>query len=203
MNISVASSLFFSISSVLTYCDAFSNKNARIGIVDTTKSFTNDVGSGCNLSGMISKVASLSTASIFLSANLVLSGAPPIAGAITEQSTFSTSSGCSSNVILAAETSLDFSLPSYDTKMSGFGDGSEAFVKQGQIKSDTADTLMTDPGSDEKEKQFASMRKAEEARKKILLKKKAEQKAHQEEDKRRAAEKKKRDAERLKNIWNS
>eukprot|EP00531_Pseudo-nitzschia_arenysensis_P016078 CAMPEP_0116149326 /NCGR_PEP_ID=MMETSP0329-20121206/18873_1 /TAXON_ID=697910 /ORGANISM="Pseudo-nitzschia arenysensis, Strain B593" /LENGTH=173 /DNA_ID=CAMNT_0003645603 /DNA_START=82 /DNA_END=603 /DNA_ORIENTATION=- len=105
----------------------------------------------------------------------------------------------------ASDTSLDFSLPSYDTKMSGFGDGKEAYVKKGDIASDgiLSDKLMTDPGADEKEKQRASMQKAEEARKEALAKKKAEQKERDEEAKRRAIEKKKRDKERLANIWNS
>lgn len=104
-----------------------------------------------------------------------------------------------------ADTSLDFSLPSYDTKMGGFGEGNEAYVKKGAIAKDgvTSDKLMTDPGADEKEKQLASMRKAEEARKEALAKKKAEQKERDDEAKRRAKEKKARDAERLKNIWSS
>ena len=108
-------------------------------------------------------------------------------------------------VAQAADTSLDFSLPSYDTKMSGFGDGSEAYVKKGTIGSDGSlqDKLMTDPGADEREKQRASMAKAEEARLEAKAKKKAEQKMREEEDKRRAIEKKKRDKERLANIWNS
>ena len=105
----------------------------------------------------------------------------------------------------AAETALDFSLPTYDSKMAGFGEGSEAYLKKGQILKDggTASQLMIDPGSDEREKQAASMRKAEEARKVALAKKKAEQKERDEEAKRRAIEKKKRDKERLANIWNS
>mmetsp|Transcript_17222 Transcript_17222/g.39804 ORF Transcript_17222/g.39804 Transcript_17222/m.39804 type:complete len:172 (-) Transcript_17222:197-712(-) len=105
----------------------------------------------------------------------------------------------------AAETALDFSLPSYDSKMGGFGEGAEAYLKKGEIPKGggTASELMTDPGSDEREKQAASMRKAEEARKIALAKKKAEQKERDEEAKRRAIEKKKRDKERLANIWNS
>eukprot|EP00536_Pseudo-nitzschia_multiseries_P008378 jgi/Psemu1/287755/fgenesh1_pg.211_\ len=104
-----------------------------------------------------------------------------------------------------ADTSLDFSLPSYDTKMSGFGDGSEAFVKKGKIANagEVADALMTDPGADEKEKQAAAMRKAEEARKAAVAKKLADRKAAEEEAKRRAQEKKARDKERLKNMWSS
>lgn len=90
-------------------------------------------------------------------------------------------------MVAQADTSLDLSLPSYDTKMSGFGDGTEAYSKG---------------SGDEKEKQRAAMMKAEEARKEALAKKKAEQKEREEEDKRRAAAKKAEAQERLKNIWN-
>jgi hypothetical protein len=89
---------------------------------------------------------------------------------------------------VADGTSLDFALPSYDTKMRGFGEGTEA--------------RLTSAGASEKEKQTVAMRKAEEARQEQLQKKKAEVKERQEEDKRRALEKKARDADRLKNIWN-
>ncbi|VEU34797.1 unnamed protein product [Pseudo-nitzschia multistriata] len=104
-----------------------------------------------------------------------------------------------------AETSLDFSLPTYDTKMSGFGEGSESYVKKGKIATlgESGDAMMTDPGSDEKEKQAAAMRKAEEARKAALAKKLAERKALEEEAKRRAIEKKARDKERMKKMWSS
>lgn len=88
-----------------------------------------------------------------------------------------------------ADTDLDFSLPSYDTKMSGFGDGTEARLSR--------------DGPTEKDRQAEALRKAEENRKELAEKKKAEAKARLEEDKRRAKEKKARDAERLKNIWNS
>ena len=110
-----------------------------------------------------------------------------------------------SPMIAQADTKLDFALPSYDPKMSGFGDGTEAFVKKGTIGSDGSlqSKRMTDPGADEKEKERSSMAKAEEARKEALAKKKAEQKEREDEDKRRAIEKKKRDKERLANIWNS
>ena len=109
-----------------------------------------------------------------------------------------------SPMVAQADTSLDFALPSYDPKMSGFGDGNEAFVKKGTISSGSVQSkLLTDPGGDEKEKQRAAMAKAEEARKEALVRKKAEQKDRDEETKRRAKEKKARDAERLKNIWSS
>ena len=97
---------------------------------------------------------------------------------------------------MADTTSLDFSLPKYDTNMQGFGDGTEAILNT-RGRADR-----TDPGANEKEKQEESMRKAEEARQQAKAQKKAQQKELEEEAKRRAAEKKARDAERLKNIWN-
>ena len=97
---------------------------------------------------------------------------------------------------MADTTSLDFSLPKYDTNMQGFGDGTEAILNT-RGRADR-----TDPGANEKEKQEESMRKAEEARQEAKAQKKAKQKALEEEAKRRAEEKKSRDAERLKSIWN-
>jgi hypothetical protein len=94
-----------------------------------------------------------------------------------------------------AETSLDFSLPSYDAKMQGFGDGKEAILNT----KGSADR--TDPGANEKEKEQETMRKAEQGRLEAKARKKAEMQALEDESKRRAAEKKARDAERLKNIW--
>lgn len=88
-----------------------------------------------------------------------------------------------------AETSLDFSLPTYDTKMSGFGEGTEARLNNGNTQ------------RSEKDLQMEAMKKAENARLEAKAKKKAEVKAREEEDKRRAQERKARDAERLKNIW--
>ncbi len=104
----------------------------------------------------------------------------------------------SSLTLLAAAadtaTSLDFSLPSsYDPKMSGFGEGKEAY-----LNSPTSNT----ESSSEKEKELIAMRRAEEARKEALAKKKAEAKAREEETKRRAELKKRENAERLKNIFN-
>ena len=99
-------------------------------------------------------------------------------------------------VVALAETSLDFSLPTYDTNMQGFGDGKEAILNT-RGRADR-----TDPGANEQEKQVDAMRKAEAARVEAKLKKKAELKALEEEANRRAAERKARDAERLKNIWN-
>lgn len=98
-------------------------------------------------------------------------------------------------MVAVADTALDFSLPSYDTKMQGFGDGKEAILNtQGRLD-------RTDPGANEREKQLDAMRKAEEARLEAKAKKKAELKALEEEANRRAVERKARDAERLKNIW--
>ena len=114
----------------------------------------------------------------------------------------STSASLVSGPVVAADTQLDFSLPSYDPKMAGFGEGSEAYVKKGTLKSGSLqDKLMTDPGADEKEKQRAAMAKAEEARKEAKERKKAEIKEREEEAKRRAKEKKARDKERLKNMF--
>ena len=115
----------------------------------------------------------------------------------------SSSSSTGSNMLLAEAASLDFALPTYDTKMGGFGEGTEAYTKKGGDMKTSTSLNMADPGADEKEKQLASMRKAEEARKSALAQKKAVQKEREDEDKRRAKEKKERDAERLKNIWNS
>jgi len=161
---------------------------------DKNNTGNNSVGVVVN---SISRASFLSAAAVFLPATLITVVAP-VAQAIEP----SQLSGSSNNILLADATSLDFSLPSYDTKMTGFGEGTEAFVKRGKIKTST-DALMADPGSDEKEKEASSMRKAEEARKVALEQKKADQKERLEEDKRRAKEKKARDAERLKNIWSS
>jgi len=164
------------------------NNNNGVGVVGVVDS--------------ISRASFLSAAAMFLPASLITVGAP--AAQAIGPSQLSGSSVISNNILLADApgTALDFSLPSYDTKMTGFGEGTEAFVKRGKIKTST-DALMADPGSDEKEKEASSMRKAEEARKVALEQKKADQKERLEEDKRRAKEKKARDAERLKNIWSS
>ena len=108
----------------------------------------------------------------------------------------SISMGAAPLVAGADPTSLDFSLPQYDAKMQGFGDGKEAILNY-RGRDDR-----TDPGANEKEKQADSMRKAEEARLAAKAQKRAAQKAAEEESKRRALEKKARDAERLQNIWN-
>ena len=93
-------------------------------------------------------------------------------------------------------TSLDFSLPKYDTQMGSFGSGAEAILNT----KGSADR--TDPGANEKEKQLESMRKAEEARLAAKQKKAEKFKALAEESNRRAAEKKARDAERIKTLFN-
>lgn len=98
-------------------------------------------------------------------------------------------------MVATAETALDFSLPSYDTNMQGFGDGKEAILNtKGRLD-------RTDPGANEREKQADAMRRAEADRLEAKSKKKAELKALEEEANRRAAERKARDAERLKSIW--
>lgn len=90
---------------------------------------------------------------------------------------------------------LDFSLPSYDTKMSGFGEGTEA-VLNSKTKS------LTDPGANEKAKQDEAAIKAAIALKEKRIKDQEMKKLQYEADKQKAIEKKARDAERLKNIWN-
>ena len=177
MKLAVATTLALALSA--NNCNAFStSRNARNAVV-ALKAVNNDNAENDDDAGVMSRRTA--AASIF---SLIAVAAPMAA---------------------QADTQLDFSLPSYDTKMSGFGEGNEAFVKKGNILKEgvTSNALMVDPGADEKEKQLSSMRKAEEARKEALTKKKAEQKEREDETKRRAKEKKERDAERLKNIWSS
>ena len=99
-----------------------------------------------------------------------------------------------SSSLMVSDTSLDFSLPKYDAKMSGFGDGKEAVLNGSDD--------MTDPGANEKAKQMEAMKKAEEARLEAKAAKKAQMRALEEEAKRRSELKKAENAERLKNIWN-
>lgn len=103
----------------------------------------------------------------------------------------------------SAATSLDFSLPKYDTKMQGFGEGSEAYSSKlnGESSSALPSATFTDPGANEKDKQLRSMQLAEEARQAALAKKKAEAKMREEEERRRAAEKKAKNAERFASIF--
>lgn len=113
--------------------------------------------------------------------------------------------------VMAADagTTLDFSLPKYDAKMQGFGEGSEAYSSKlssgstsSSSSSDSPSASFTDPGANEKDKQLRSMQLAEEARQAALAKKKAEAKMREEEDRRRAAEKKAKNAERFATIFN-
>ena len=83
---------------------------------------------------------------------------------------------------------LDFSLPTYDTKMSGFGEGKEAILNQ------STENL-------EKTRQLEASKKAAEALRDKRLKDQEMRKLQYEADKQKALEKKARDAERLKNIW--
>eukprot|EP00980_Cylindrotheca_fusiformis_P003685 scaffold818_cov136-Cylindrotheca_fusiformis.AAC.51 len=89
----------------------------------------------------------------------------------------------------AFATDLDFSLPSYDTKMAGFGEGTEA-------------VLNAKSTSNEKTKQEEAAMKAALALKEKRQKDQEMRKLQYEADKQKALEKKARDAERLKNIWN-
>ena len=162
-------------------CHAFTTSlNARNSAVALTTANTDHTEN--ENTGVVSRRTA--AAAIFFSASASLIAAP---------------------MVSVADTSLDFALPSYDTKMSGFGEGNESYIKKGKIGNagEAGDALMIDPGSDEKEKQAAAMRKAEEARKVALDKKNAERKALEEETKRRAVEKKARDKERMKKMWSS
>lgn len=89
----------------------------------------------------------------------------------------------------AEAVELDFSLPSYDTKMSGFGEGKEAILNQ-------------NTENFEKTLQEEASRKAALALRDKRIKDQEMRKLQYEADKQRALEKKARDAERLKNIWN-
>jgi hypothetical protein len=104
--------------------------------------------------------------------------------------------GWASVATSANAVELDFSLPSYDTKMSGFGQGTEAI-----LNSKTDD--LTDPGANEKIKQEEAAKKAAYALRDDRNRKAEMRKLQYEADKQRALEKKARDAERLKNIWSS
>ena len=94
---------------------------------------------------------------------------------------------------------LDFSLPKYDSGKSsvGFGQGNIAMLNS----RDSASTMI-DPGANEKEKQAAAMKKAEENRILRVATEKAAKKERELEYQQREAEKKLEKAERLKNIWN-
>lgn len=89
--------------------------------------------------------------------------------------------------LLAGET-IDLSLPSYDTNMQGFGEGSEARLSEAK-------------GGDEGEKQKEAMRKAEVARQARLIEKKAAAKTREEEAQARATAKKAAQADRFKEIF--
>jgi hypothetical protein len=90
---------------------------------------------------------------------------------------------------------LDFSLPSYDSKMSGFGAGTEAILN-------SKTQSLTDPGITEKTRQKETATKAALALKEKRLKDQEAKKAQYAAEAEKAVEKKARDAERLKNIWN-
>jgi hypothetical protein len=95
--------------------------------------------------------------------------------------------------------SLDFSMPKYDSGKAsvGFGLGNSVTLNS----KGTASTMI-DPGANEKEKQAAAMKKAEENRKVRMATEKAAKKEKELEYQQREAEKKLEKAERLKNIWN-
>jgi hypothetical protein len=90
---------------------------------------------------------------------------------------------------------LDFSLPSYDAKMSGFGSGTEAVLN-------SKTNSLTDPGVNEKSKQETAAIKAALALKEKRTKEQEMKKLQYAADEQKAVERKARDAERMKNIWN-
>eukprot|EP00525_Craspedostauros_australis_P005400 CAMPEP_0198120536 /NCGR_PEP_ID=MMETSP1442-20131203/29356_1 /TAXON_ID= /ORGANISM="Craspedostauros australis, Strain CCMP3328" /LENGTH=175 /DNA_ID=CAMNT_0043779197 /DNA_START=80 /DNA_END=607 /DNA_ORIENTATION=+ len=128
----------------------------------------------------------------------------PVAGALVGLSLASQIAGAEMppapmpSIVVADNLSLDFSMPSYNptSKSTGFGDGTEAY-----LSTKTSDGRLTDPGSDERQKQMESMKKAEEARKVRLAAEKEKQKEREAEDKIRAAAKKAERERRLKGIF--
>lgn len=94
---------------------------------------------------------------------------------------------------------LDFSMPSYSEsgKAAGFGLGNQA-----TLNSRNTATSLTDPGANEKEKQAAAVKKAEEARIVRMASEKAAKKEKEVEYQQREAEKKAEKALRFQNIWN-
>lgn len=92
-----------------------------------------------------------------------------------------------STTLLAAET-IDFSLPSYNPSMQGFGDGTEARLSEAK-------------GGDEGDKQKEAMRRAEAARQARLVEKKEAAKAREEKGRARAQAKKAAQADRFKEIF--
>jgi hypothetical protein len=91
-------------------------------------------------------------------------------------------------LMLAASETIDFSLPSYNPNMGGFGDGTEAKLSEAK-------------GGDEAAKQREAMLKAEEARKARLVQKKEEAKAREAEEKARAQQRKEASKDRFKEIF--
>ena len=89
-----------------------------------------------------------------------------------------------STTLLAAET-IDFSLPSYNASMQGFGEGTEARLSEAK-------------GGAEADKQKEAMRKAEAARQARLIEKKEALKAREEEGATRDKAKKEAQKDRFK-----
>jgi len=92
-----------------------------------------------------------------------------------------------STTLIAAET-IDFSLPSYNPNMGGFGEGTEA--KLSEVK-----------GGDERDKQKEAMLKAEAARQARLAQKKEDALVREAEGRARAEERKAAQADRFKEIF--
>lgn len=92
-----------------------------------------------------------------------------------------------STTLLATEK-IDFSLPSYNANMQGFGDGTEARLSEAK-------------GGDEGDKQKEAMRKAEAARQARLIEKKEALRAREEEAQAREKAKKEAQKDRFKEIF--
>mmetsp|Transcript_23424 Transcript_23424/g.47881 ORF Transcript_23424/g.47881 Transcript_23424/m.47881 type:complete len:112 (+) Transcript_23424:142-477(+) len=90
------------------YCHAFTTSlNTRNSVVSLTAANTDHTEN--ENTGVVSRRTA--AAAMFISASASLVAAP---------------------MVSVADTSLDFALPSYDTKMSGFGEGNESYIKKRQ-----------------------------------------------------------------------
>lgn len=94
----------------------------------------------------------------------------------------------SNTLVITASETIDFSLPSYNPNMGGFGDGTEARLTEAK-------------GGDEGNKQKEAMQKAEAARQERLKEKKEAAKAREQEERLRAKAKKEAQKDRFKEIF--
>ena len=109
-----------------------------------------------------------------------------------------TTTTTTTTLLVADSMSLDFSMPSYDSKTVGFGEGTEAYLSDTGSKR-KAGLDLTDPGSYEREKQAEAMRKAEAARKERVA---AEMKARKQRETEQYQREKQRQAEKA-SRWSS